>query len=145
MATRLRTTGASGRPAASNGWTLALVDPASMARTTGDEGTYDGLVQSPGPGTAPRSGRPETGPRSGRPETGPYHGRDMHRLAPLALAVALAVPAAACGSGKNPTPVVVAMAGQTVAPEPVWKALRQPQAVVKAVRGETLAAPTFAN
>jgi len=39
----------------------------------------------------------------------------MHRLAPLVLAVALAVPAAACGSGKNPTPVVVAMAGQTVA------------------------------
>ena len=33
----------------------------------------------------------------------------------MALAVALAVPAAACGSGGKPAPVVVAMAGQTVA------------------------------
>jgi hypothetical protein len=35
IATRLRTTGASDRPPASNGWTLAVVDPASTARTTG--------------------------------------------------------------------------------------------------------------
>jgi WD40 repeat protein len=35
------------------------------------------------------------------------------------------------------------MAGETVAAEPVWKVLRRPDDVVKAVRGETLAAPSF--
>jgi hypothetical protein len=39
----------------------------------------------------------------------------MHRLAPLALLLALAMVGAACGSGKKPAPVVVAMAGETVA------------------------------
>jgi hypothetical protein len=37
------------------------------------------------------------------------------------------------------------MAGQTIKAEPVWKALRQPDAVVKALRGEKLAAPSFSK
>ena len=39
----------------------------------------------------------------------------MRRSVPLALVLALAVTGAACGSGSKPDPVVVAMAGQTVA------------------------------
>jgi WD40 repeat protein len=35
------------------------------------------------------------------------------------------------------------MAGQIVTADPVWKALRQPDAVVKAAHGETMAAPSF--
>jgi WD40 repeat protein len=35
------------------------------------------------------------------------------------------------------------MAGKTITPEPVWKTLRQPEAVAKAARGEALAAPQF--
>ncbi len=35
------------------------------------------------------------------------------------------------------------MAGQHVTADPVWKALRQPEAVTKALRGEVLAAPVF--
>lgn len=35
------------------------------------------------------------------------------------------------------------MAGETVKAEPVWKTLRQPELVVKAARGEKLAAPVF--
>ncbi len=37
------------------------------------------------------------------------------------------------------------MAGQAVASEGVWKALRQPDAVAKALRGEAVAAPAFAK
>jgi hypothetical protein len=37
------------------------------------------------------------------------------------------------------------MAGQTVKAEPVWKALRQPDAVVKAAHGEATAAPSFSE
>jgi hypothetical protein len=35
------------------------------------------------------------------------------------------------------------MAGQTVAADAVWQALRRPEAVAKAVRGEALPAPAF--
>jgi hypothetical protein len=37
------------------------------------------------------------------------------------------------------------MAGQAVEAAPVWNALRRPEAVVKAARGEKVAAPTFGN